>query len=509
MDCSAIRFGGYQLDLAQRRLARDKEAIPLGGRAFDLLAVLATSGGRIVSKRELLDKVWPDVVVGENNLHVQMRALRQTLGKDSNGLDILMTVHGRGYKLLGARPEFDPSLPAKPAPSLAVLPFREDASTPPEQFAEALVEEIVTTLSQMSTLSVVATSSTRTFSNDQALPTEIGLALNVAYVVCGTVRRHAGNAAIHVELIDVVTNTNLWADRFQTETVELFDIVQRIACKIVAAIAPRIEKEEIARALRKPTESLAAYDWFLRALAGFNERTRESLGAAIESCDRASQIDSEFATPIGLKSCCYMLRRLSGWADDAANEQEKGLISARLAAEKGRHDPRALAFAGLALSQMGSDPRAGLPLVDRALALTPSLTIALIASGWIRTIVGEYDVAIEHLEKAEQLSPVDPFLPAIRSARATSNFFLGNHELAARDAALAVYERASLLPALRILAAASALLGDNDRARATVSEIMRQDPQLSLKNLETRLPRYPSVGLEKLRNALELAGLPA
>lgn len=509
MSYPSFEFGQYRLEPAQRKLSRNGEVLPVGGRAFDILIVLASASGRIVTKGELMAKVWPNVIVEENNLHVQMAALRRVLGSELDGTSPLMTIRGHGYQLVGLRDNRSLALAERDSasPAVAVLSFDEFGQSPTPYFAEGVVEELITTLSQMSAVAVVAHSSSISFRGSKRNPCEIGAALGARYAVKGSVRYSEDGMTILVELSDVRTRTNLWADRFTVERPDLLEIEQQVARRIAGSVAPRVEAAEIARVRRKPTANLEAHDSWLRALSEFHIRTEESIERAIELSNRAVVLDPEFAVPLGLKACCYMLRRINGWNSDPG-ETQMALCSARLAAQKGEADPRALAFAGMVIAQMSAEPAAGLALVDRALFISPHLTIALIASGWIRTICGEFDIALTHLSKAERLSPLDPFMTTIRSAKAAAHFFKQEYSDAAHEASCVIYERPNFLPALRILAAAQAEIGNQSEAARSIARILEQDPALSVRTLKDRLPPYPEDSFHALRDALEKAGLP-
>lgn len=506
----SIEFGPFRLDNERRQLSRGGALLPIGDRAFDILAVLAGAEGRIVSKRELMTQVWPEIAVEENNLHVHVSALRRTLGNAIDGECPIVTVRGRGYRLLGLRPEGQKSQGGwQEPPLIAVLPFANLNNDPGwDYFADGVVEEVITSLSRMRSLSVIARNSSFAFRGKSSDPLEIGRALNVRYVLDGSVRRSSHELRVVAKLIDTESGITLWADRFEADLQDIFELQDMLAARVVGAITPRVEQAEIERAKHKPTENLDAYDYYLRALSNYHSRTPPSLEEALSQLDQAITSDPDFGRAYGLAAACHMTRRLNGWAADLAAEQAESVRLAREVTRCGKDDAMALTLAGLVLAQATDEPEAGLALVERALLLSPNLTSALIASGWVHTILGETDIAISHLSRAALLSPLDPFLPTIRSASATAHFFSGRYQEAVSDASLALHEQSNLLPALRILAAANACLERTSQARSAIERAIELDPNLARSTLKQRLPAYPPDNYRRLEEALVLAGLP-
>ena len=208
-----ISFGRFRLDLARRELRRDQKLVRLGSRALDILCVLASAGGKVVSKDELMERVWAGVVVEEHNIQVHISALRRAFEEDGDGGSWIVTVPGRGYRLLRA-PEptaadnaiAEPSAPVPEQPSLAVLPFL-NLSSDPEQgyFADGMVEEIITALSRIRWLFVIARNSSFTYKGQSVDVKQVGRELGVRYVLEGSVRRNVNRVRIAAQLIDAGT----------------------------------------------------------------------------------------------------------------------------------------------------------------------------------------------------------------------------------------------------------------------------------------------------------------
>src|SRR5712671_2449882 len=328
MSGEQVTFGRFRFDLGRRELSRDGIPVRLGSRALDVLSVLAAARGDVVTKDELLARVWPGQVVEENNLQVQVSALRKALDPEGDGQTHLITVPGRGYRLIGvAGSSHGPALPDKP--SIAVLPFQNMSDDPQQEyFADGIVEDIITALCHMRWLFVIARDSSFAYKGRTADVKQIGRELGVRYVVEGGVRKAAQRVRITAQLIDASTGAHLWADHFDGDLEDIFDLQDQVTASVVGAIAPKLEQAEIERAKRKPTESLDAYDYFLRGMASFYQRSREANEEALRLFYKAIEFDPDFATAYGMAAWCHAWRKLNGWMSDRVQEISEG---ARLA----------------------------------------------------------------------------------------------------------------------------------------------------------------------------------
>jgi TolB-like protein len=307
-----VRFGRFRFDLERRELSRDEQPLHVGGRALDILHALASAQGDVVSKDELLTKVWPGLVVGENNLLVQVSALRKALQEGAKGQSYLVTVPGRGYRLVGLIRRDHPALPDRP--SIAVLPFQNMSDDPGQDyFADGIVDDIITALCHIRWLFVIARNSSFTYKGRAVDVKQVGRELGVRYVLEGGVRKAAQRVRITAQLIDASTGAHLWADHFDGGVENIFDLQDQIAANVVGAVSPELESAEIERAKRKPTESLDAYDYFLRGLASAHRVTRDATEEALTLFSRAIELDPDFAAPCGAAAFCYVVRKLNGW----------------------------------------------------------------------------------------------------------------------------------------------------------------------------------------------------
>lgn len=253
-----IAFGPFRLDRRGRRLTRAGAEVPLGGRAFDVLCALAAAGGEAVAKDTLLDQVWPGLTVEENNLQVQISALRKALGDG-----MIVTIPGRGYRLTMTPFDEPPLAPDAPTgkPSIAVLPFaNRSGDIEQEYFADAVADDIITDLSRDRSLFVIARTSSFAYRAHAADVRQIARELGVRYILEGSVRRGVDRLRVTAQLIDAETGNHLWADRYDRSFQDLFALQDEIAAEVSKAISPAVAGAEQRRTLRRRPESLSAWE---------------------------------------------------------------------------------------------------------------------------------------------------------------------------------------------------------------------------------------------------------
>ena len=505
-----VRFGRFRLHLGRRELFREGLPLRLGGRALAVLHTLITAKGDVVSKDELLARVWPGLVVEENNLQVQVSLLRKTLRDETDGDSHLITVPGRGYRLVGLDDvRQDPALPDKP--SIAVMPFQNMSDEPGQDyFADGIVEDIITALCHIRWLFVIARNSSFTYKGRAVDVRQVGRELGVRYALEGSVRKAAQRVRITAQLLDAASGAHLWADHFDGGVENIFDLQDQVTESVVGAICLQLEQAEIERAKRKPTSSLDAYDYFLRGLASAHRMTQDATSEALRLFSTAIELDPDFATPYGAAAFCYVVRKINGWTGDRLQEMAETARLARVVAHLGKDDALALAFGGLALGYVAGDLEGAIALVERALQLNPNLAIAWYASGTVRAFRGgEPDTAIDHLLRAMRLSPRDPFMFTMLGVTAFAHFCAGRYEEAVSWAEKAFWERPNILATLRIAAASNALAGRQEKAQHAVARALELDPNMRLSNLKDRIGIFGRPqDYAKYADALRKAGLP-
>jgi tetratricopeptide (TPR) repeat protein len=327
-------------------------------------------------------------------------------------------------------------------------------------------------------------------------------------VLEGSVRNAANRVRITGQLIDATTAAHLWADRFEGTLDDIFALQDQITASVVGAIAPRLERAEIERAKRKPTESLDAYDYYLRGRTHLNQGTREAIGEGLPLFYKAIELDPDFASAYAMAAWCHVWRKVNGWMTDRTQEMAEGMRLARRAVELGKDDAVALTRGGHALAHFGGDLDDSVAFVDRALALDPNLAAAWFLGGFLRTERGDPDQAIEFFTRAMRFSPLDPEMFRMQAGMALAHLLAGRFESASSWAEKAYRDLPSFLLVVAIIAGSHALAGRMDDAKRAMQHVRRLDPALRISNLADWLPIRRPEHLATLAEGLRRAGLP-
>ncbi|MFB9264435.1 adenylate/guanylate cyclase domain-containing protein [Bradyrhizobium erythrophlei] len=403
------------------------------------------------------------------------------------------------------------ALPLPDKPSIAVLPFQNMSGDPEQEyFAEGIVEEIITALSRFKALFVIARNSSFTYKGRAVDVKQIGRELGVRYVLEGSVRKAANRVRITGQLVDAATGAHLWADRFDGGLGDIFDLQDQVTESVVGAIAPAVEKAEIERAKRKPTESLDAYALYLRGMARFYQYgSRQANGEALRLFNSAIELDPDFAAAYGRAASCYLFAKTMGWISVTQNEIDEVTRLAKRAVELGKDDAIALAASGYALAAVVRDLDAAAGLIDRALVLSANLAEAWSCGGWVKNWLGDPESAIERFARAMRLSPLDPRATEMRAGTAHAHFFLGHYDEAASWAAMALQDNPDNQAGLRIDAAGKAMAGRPEQAHKAVARLRQVNPALRVSTLKDVLGPYRRAeDLARYQEGLRRAGLP-
>lgn len=387
-----LRFGAVELRVGLRQLVLDGEAVPVGARAFDLLHALAARQGEVVAKAELLAAAWPGVTVDDNNLQVQIRALRKVLGADA-----IATVPGRGYQLTldGAA-----AAATNAEPLLAVLPFDNLSNDPEMQFfSDGISEEIIQRIARGSSLKVIGRTSSFRFTG--AHKTEAVRVLKCTHIVDGSIRRAAGRVRIAVHLVEAATNTTLWSDRYDRSLDDIFAVQDEIAERLSIAL-----KSAFSRAGAAPVDS-ATYDLFLRAIRP--DLAPERILSNIALLEEVTRRAPDFADAWG------KLAQRRAFLHYFVPYRHRGEVQARIAAEAGEalkrdpHNPAARMAEYLLLPPFGEFIAAE-DAVKRIMSDAPSDAYGLVTGAVHLQGVGRIREAVELCERAYELDAFDPIV---------------------------------------------------------------------------------------------------
>ena len=399
------------------------------------------------------------------------------------------------------------ALPDKP--SIAALPFHNLSGDPEQEyFTDGMVEDIIAALSHIRWLFVIARNSSFTYKGRTVDVKQVGRELGVRYVLEGSVRKAANRVRITGQLIDATTGGHLWADRFEGTLDDIFELQDQMATSVVGAIAPQLERAEIERARQKPTESLDAYDCYLRGVADVQKGTKAAIEDALPLFHKAIQLDPSFASAYGMAAWCYFWRKVNGWMTDRPKEIAEGTRLAQRAVDLGKIDAVALTRGGHALGHLAGDLDGGVELLDRALVLNPNLAAAWFLGGYLKTWRGEHDGAIESFERAMRLSPLDPEMYRMQAGMAVSHLFAGRFDTASSWAEKSFRDLPSFLMVVAVIAASHALAGRTDEAQRAMQHLRQLDPSLGISNLTDWLPIHRQDDLAIFAEGLRKAGLP-
>jgi adenylate cyclase len=399
-----------------------------------------------------------------------------------------------------------PPLPDKP--SIAVLPFQNMSGDPDQEyFADGMVEEITTALSRFHWMFVIARTSTFAYKGRNVDVKQVSRELGVRYLLEGSVRKSGDRVRITGQLIDAITGAHLWADRFDGALQNIFELQDQVASGVVGAIDPKLLAAEMARVKRKAPADLDAYDLFLRASDYIYQWTAESHEEALRLLYEAIKRDPEYAQASAFAAYCYIWR----WSVGRISETEQGEARrlAREAIKFGRDDGFSLAWGGMALATFArtiAEVREGAALIDQSLSLNPNLARSWNLSGWVRNMLGEPDLAIEHLERAMRLSPLDFAFHAMEAATAHAHLIAGRYPEAIAWAEKSLRDQPNNVEALVALLIANGRTGDFEKAQAAMKRLLQIAPDRRIANFfPLNMPRERRAPVEDI---LRKVGMP-
>ena len=399
------------------------------------------------------------------------------------------------------------TLPRKP--SIAVLPFANMSGDPEQEyFADGMVEDIITALSRFNQLFVIARNSSFTYKGRAVDVRQVAKELGVHFVLEGSVRRAGSKVRITGQLIDAATGAHLWADRFDGDLEDVFDLQDKITASVVGAIEPTLRKVEIERARRRPAENLDAYDLYLRALPHvYAFRPDENL-AGLELLRKAIDLDPAYAPALAYAAWCLEQRLVRGWPPAGDDDREKAIALARRAVAAGSEDAMALVAAGFVLVMVARDYDTGLDAVRRALKLNPgSGFVALLVSAAL-CFGGNAEEALVHAERAMALSPLDPGFFMFLSIAGFAHLFSGRPDQALELAKRSVALYPDWDTTYWVLIPAYVQLDRLADARVALAKLRSLSSGLTVSGARQRLPIRNSASLNMVLDGLREAGLP-
>jgi TolB-like protein len=484
-----IAFGEYRFDFGAGQLWRGDEEIKLAPRASGLLAALAERSMQVVTKAELIDRLWDGKAVGDDALTSCVKELRRALGDDSQNPRLVETRHRRGYRLLlpavpaaeeSSTTERGPPFSPSDMASIAVLPFH-NMSRDPEQdyFIDGITEDIITELSRFRDLFVIARNSSFVYQHKVVDVRQVARELGVRYVLEGSIRRAGTRIRVTAQLIDALTGSHVWAERYDRLLEDVFAVQEELTKAIVGALAPQLHNAEHSRHMRLRPANLAAHELAIRALAQAREGHRSTDGplcdAAIETARRALALDPRSCR--AWSAICFALfQHLHyGRAEDAEQTRSEALMAGTKAIEADPLNHEAWGIRGVHQCNNGNF-EAGLQDLLRAHALNPNAALALCSLGYFQALNGDAESGIDKIKRAIRLSPKDFSRAAMHKDLALACVLGRRYSEGLEPALVATNESPAMAPAHATLALVYVGLGEIAKARQTIDRLRQIAP---------------------------------
>lgn len=394
-------------------------------------------------------------------------------------------------------------------PSIAVLPFTNmSGDADQEYFADGMAEDIITALSRFEQLFVVARNSSFVYKGRAADIKQVGRELGVRYVLEGSVRKAGERVRITGQLIDAETGTHLWADRFDGQLEDVFDLQDQITANVVGAIEPTVRKAEIERARRKPAENMGAYDLFLQALPHvYAVRPQDNL-EALKLLERAIALDPDYAPALAHSGWCLVQRTTRAWGPYSDDDIGLAVSLARRALATGSDDAQAVVLGGFVLTMLRQDYAAGMDAARRGVAMNPGSGFVVSMAGCALIFGDDAAAGVELLERAMALCPNDPSLFSMQAVAAVGHLLTGAPEVAVELVQRSMALNPDWDSSHWTLAATLMELGRTEEASAVVGRLLEIDPQASASRYDRILPIRNEQQRRRILDNLIKAGLP-
>ena len=511
-DGSAFRFANFEIDVARQELRREGDRIPIEPQVFDLLVYLIRNRNRIVTREELIDAVWNGRVISEATLSSRVSAVRRVIGDNGNDQSLVRTHHKRGFRFVGRVEDAQqscevpaanrvqqqvlventesraqsgaaasrPALALPDKPSIAVLPFQNRSGDPvQEYFADGLTEDIITGLSRQRWFFVIARNSSFAFKADAVDVRNVAGELGVRYVLEGSVRKASGRVRVTAQLIDACKGVNLWADRYDRDLANIFELQDEITNRVIDSVGSQIIVAEAARVQRKSPQSIEAWDLVMQALPHMWRMTVEEQRIAQDLLQQAVALDADYAHAHALLGWTHLCMFNLNTRMPIGEFTDKALDSGGRALALDEQDHWGHLVVGLGYSRRRR-PEPAVMHLSKSIELNPNFALGYAGLGYAYACGGEPERGLESLEQAQRLSPCDPFL-AIYAPVGRYMALFGMKKYEETIAVCRAY--AALHPhhagAWRLMTTSLGLLGKIDEAREALSRTLALQPDLS------------------------------
>lgn len=565
MDTSAfteLRFGHYRIDANNGWLLAGNESVELRPKAFQVLHYLASNAGRLVTKDELFDAVWPKTIVTDDSLVQCVTEIRRVLG--DNRQEIIRTVPRRGYVFTpavaetrrGPLPKLHTDATAMPvdagmavapkpkawwgwglttllvvvaavvasalsatsppaAPSIVVLPLASrNGNSEQDYFAEAVTAELTTDLSRLPGATVIAHNSALSYRGKHIDVRQIGNELSVDYVLEGSLQRNINDVQLHIHLVDASSGRQLWSERFQSNQRDLANLQRQITGTVARSLDLQLIEAEAARVRSSAAFNPEAQDLTWQAWSLYERRTADSVADARGLLERALRRNSESALAWALLSSTYTADLLNRWMHMRQASRDDWIERADQAAQKANAlDPNNLIAIGAwaTVLQLQGRPVQARVLFEKQLNLNRNYAPAWHRLSYAQVTLGEAEAALISGREAIRLSPRDGSLYSFYVVMAAACLHVGRDAEALDWAQKAVAHRPNFGIAHAWVAAAAANLEKMDEARAAIAEFRRLQPDYTIASFRAEKLSENPVFLEQRQRyyqGLRRAGLP-
>jgi adenylate cyclase len=452
-----------------------------------------------------------ETIAEAGGLCISDDAQRQIRGKvdiefEDMGLQVLKNIAEpmRAWRMkLAGNIERRLTLPDKP--SIAVLPFQNMSGDPEQEyFADGIVEDIITGLSQFKSLFVIARNSSFTYKGRAVDIKMVGRELGVRYVLEGSVRRAGGKVRLTAQLIEAAQNKHLWAEKLDGDLSDIFELQDALTMKIVSSVVNRLEQAEMDKARARPTSSLDAYDLYLKGMALLKyDRHYEK---AYDAFTKAFALDPNYAAAYGMAAQCLLVlqNEKSSLSVDARAE---AIRLARMAATLGQQDANAMARAAHVLANFERQYDLAKELVDRAVMLNPNLGFAWQIRGWVSIMRGEGECGLDSFSTVLRLDPVDPARAGAWAGLACAYNNLGNFEAGCQWATRAVEAQPAMF-SLAYFVINAVPAGRIQEAQDAVAKMLALNPQTKISNARQLCHTRDTAWSNRMMDWFRQAGLP-
>jgi TolB-like protein/Tfp pilus assembly protein PilF len=511
------QFNQFTLDTALYCLYESGNRISIEPQVFDLLVYLIENRDRVVTRDEALENLWKGKVVTDSALGVGIKEARKAVGDNGDRQGVIRTLHGRGYQFIaeitelavGKSPEKTEPLASQEAfslpdkPSIAVLPFQNMSDDPEQEyFADGMSEEIITTLSRIPDLVVIARHSTFVYKGRAVDVRQVGRELGVRHVLEGGIRKNGNQLRITAQLIDAQSGNHVWAERYDRELDEIFTIQDEITHNIVVELQVKLVTGEYTRLWASGTNSIEAWELVTRSRPLFDSLVREDAMAGKQLLDRALKLDDNYSSAWTMLGWLYWQESVYKWGSEPEKSLQMAFEAAQKALSADTYYPAGYSLLG-SICMVRGDTKQAIAMSEKAVELAPSDSLVLALLGNVLVDSGRLKEGIQKIQRAIRLCP---FFPAWYLIVLGAGLHLNGDNEAAISALEHATERESTSHFSRLwLASALVEVRKLDEARVISKAVLDIEPNFSAANWAKN---FSSKSHERLKDNLLTAGFP-